>query len=471
VGKPATVRRSGWRRRLTVGLRVVGWTALLGVVLSCALVALGMLVVREKDLRDKDAFAKLAPREHRLAIYDAFWNQISAHYYDQRSTGFDWKALRSEWRGKAAIAGDDSDLYMNVLWQLAQKFPSSHVAVSPPFSLAPVATSADAAKQDDYVSPKTSPVPLSQFDLGFELVPVQRASQRIELVGDVTRGSPAERAGIEPGWVAKDQSWNSTHYSGEFLRLDSMEQKISFEQHASFSAPGLTTEDADKYFAAHKVSVSFDVTGYSAPRLQPLIRHLEGGALYIRFDTFFEPVIMDKVLGAIANADRHGLILDLRGNTGGLESQERRLLSRLLPPRSILGYRICSWDTELSIFGRTEPLRASIFVRHYDGPVIVLIGPRSSSAAEIVADAMKMNHRGLLVGRITNGAVLVAKRFPLPDGGIMTIPTCDFLGPDKKGIEGVGVLPDIEVIPTLNDIRAGHDLVLERAERELRKGI
>jgi carboxyl-terminal processing protease len=442
-----------------VGLRIVGWTALLGVVLSCALIALVMLVVWEKDRRDKDAFAKLAPREHRLAIYDAFWNQISAHYYDQGSTGFDWKALRGEWRGKAAIAADDFDLYMNVLWQLAQKFPSSHVAVSPPSSLASVAT---------------SPAPSSQVDLGFELVPVQRGIQRIALVGDVTRGSPAERAGIEPGWVAQNQSWDSTHYSGEFLRLESMEQKISFEQHASFSAPELTAENADQYLAAHKVSVSFDVTASSAPRLQPLIRHLEGGALYIRFDTFFEPVIMDKVLGAIANADRHGLILDLRGNTGGLEPQMRRLLSRLLPPRSILGYRMCSSDTEpvlVSIFGRIEPLRASIFVRHYDGPVIVLIGPRSSSAAEIVADAVKMNHRGILIGRITNGVVLEAKRFPLPDGGIVTIPTCDFLGPDKKRIEGIGVLPDIEVIPTLNDIRAGHDLVLERAERELRKGI
>ena len=46
-----------------------------------------------------------------------------------------------------------------------------------------------------------------------------------------------------------------------------------------------------------------------------------------------------------------------------------------------------------------------------------------------------------------------------------------FTGPDEKRIEGVGVDPDIEIIPTLNDIRAGHDLVLERAERELRRGI
>jgi carboxyl-terminal processing protease len=465
----ATISRSGWRRRLTVGLRIVGWTSLVGVVLFCGVTAVSVLIVRDKDRRAQEEFAKLPADQHRLAIYDAFWNQISSHYYDRRSTGFDWKALRGEWRGKAAIAADDIDLYFNVLWQLAQKFPNSHVAVSPPSSLAAAAASAGATKQGGNPSPNTG-----QVNLGFELVLVQRGGAKIALVGDVTRGSPAERAGIEPGWVVLNQSWDSTHYSGEFLGLESIEQKISFEQHASFSDAEVTPQNADTYLAGHKVSVRFDFAAPSLPRLQPLIRHLEGGALYVRFDTFFDPIIMDAVLGAIGTADRHGLILDLRGNTGGLEIQERRLLNRLLPARSILGYRICSSDTELlqvAIFGRTESLRASIFGRHYDGPVVVLIGPHSASAAEIAADAVKINHRGLLIGRITNGSVLEAKRFSLPDGGIVTIPTCDFMGPDKKRIEGVGVVPDIEIIPALNDIRAGHDLVLERAERELRKGI
>jgi carboxyl-terminal processing protease len=456
-------------RRLTVGLRIVGWTALLGVVLFCGLIAVSMLIVRDKDRRAKDEFAKLAPRDHRLAIYDAFWNQISAHYYDQRFTGFDWKTIRREWREKAADASDDLDLYNSVMLQVAVRFPSSHVAITvPPSFLAPDATSDGAAKQGNNGLFSKNLAEILQNDLGFEPVPVQRGNIRAWLVGDVSMGSPADRAGIEPGWYLQNQNLTlsgsgAAHYSGEFLRLESMEQKVLLEQHASFSAPGLTTADADKYLATHKVSVSFDVAAPSTPRRQPLIQLLDGGVLYIRFDTFKEPVIIDNVLAAVGNADHHGLILDLRGNAGGLAAQVRRLLSRLLPARSILGYTLCSSDT--------EPQRASIFGRHYEGPLIVLIGPKSASAAEILADAVKVNHRGLLIGRITNGSVLTSKTYPLPDGGGAQIPVCDFTGPDEKRIEGVGVEPDIEIIPTLNDIRAGHDLVLERAERELRKGI
>jgi C-terminal processing protease CtpA/Prc len=456
-------------RRLTVGLRIVGWTALLGVVLFCGLIAVSMLIVRDKDRRAKDEFAKLAPRDHRLAIYDAFWNQISAHYYDQRFTGFDWKTIRREWREKAADASDDLDLYNSVMLQVAVRFPSSHVAITvPPSFLAPDATSDGPAKQGNNVLFSKNLAEILQNDLGFEPVPVQRGNIRAWLVGDVSMGSPADRAGIEPGWYLQNQNLTlsgsgAAHYSGEFLRLESTEQKVLLEQHASFSAPGLTTADADKYLATHKVSVSFDVAAPSTPRRQPLIQLLDGGVLYIRFDTFKEPVIIDNVLAAVGNADHHGLILDLRGNAGGLAAQVRRLLSRLLPARSILGYTLCSSDT--------EPQRASIFGRHYEGPMIVLIGPKSASAAEILADAVKVNHRGLLIGRITNGSVLTSKTYPLPDGGGAQIPVCDFTGPDEKRIEGVGVEPDIEIIPTLNDIRAGHDLVLERAERELRKGI
>jgi carboxyl-terminal processing protease len=465
----AAAGRSGWHRRLTVGLRIVGWTALVGVALFCGLIAVSVLFVRDKDMHAKEEFASLPPRERRLAIYDAFWEQVSAHYYDQRFTGFDWKTIRREWREKAADASDDLDLYNSVLNQVANRFPGSHVGITvPPSFLAPDATSDGAAKQGNNVLFSKNLVEIMEDDLGFEPVPVQRGIGRYWLVGDVSKGSPADRSGIEPGWYLQNQSLTlpsdrkAAHYSADLIKLESFEQKVSFEQHPDLPR-GQTQEDTDRYLAAHKVSVSFDVAAPSAPRLQPLIQLLDGGVLYIRFDTFKEPVIIDKVLAAVDSADHHGLILDLRGNRGGYQPQERRLLSRLLPARSILGYETCS--------SHTEPQRASIFGRHYDGPLIVLIGPRSSSAAEIVADAVKVNLRGLLIGRITNGSVLTSKTYPLPDSGGAQIPVCDFMGPDEKRIEGVGVEPDIEIIPTLNDIRAGHDLVLQRAERELRKRI
>ncbi len=98
----------------------------------------------------------------------------------------------------------------------------------------------------------------------------------------------------------------------------------------------------------------------------------------------------------------------------------------------------------------------------------MLIGPASASGAEVFASALKLNHRAKLIGRVTNGSLMFSEHFPLPDGGTVQIPVAAFLDADGKTIEGVGVAPDIEVIPTFTEVRAGRDATLERAEAELR---
>jgi C-terminal processing protease CtpA/Prc len=69
---------------------------------------------------------------------------------------------------------------------------------------------------------------------------------------------------------------------------------------------------------------------------------------------------------------------------------------------------------------------------------------------------------------MTNGSVLMSGDFPLPDGGIAIIPVEDFVRGGDVRIEGVGVEPDVYVLPTLEQVRAGRDPVLERALVELR---
>jgi RES domain-containing protein len=82
--------------------------------------------------------------------------------------------------------------------------------------------------------------------------------------------------------------------------------------------------------------------------------------------------------------------------------------------------------------------------------------------------AVKDNARGPLLGRMSNGAVLKGHLFPLPDGGQVQVPVSDFVRAGDRRIEGVGVEPDIRVIPSLAEIHAGRDPVVERAVLELR---
>jgi carboxyl-terminal processing protease len=108
--------------------------------------------------------------------------------------------------------------------------------------------------------------------------------------------------------------------------------------------------------------------------------------------------------------------------------------------------------------------------RQYEGPLALLIGPRSGSASEMLAAAVQDHRRGKLIGRMTNGSLLSAEYFPLPDGGQVMVPTKTYLSPNRRRLAGVGVTPDIRVLPTLEEIRAGRDPTLERAVKIVRAG-
>ncbi len=170
-----------------------------------------------------------------------------------------------------------------------------------------------------------------------------------------------------------------------------------------------------------------------APPPQTEISALPNGSAYIRFDRFDEPSL-DQVMTAIDSAGPHGVVLDLRQNRGGSANQQQRLLSRLLPSNTLYGRNISR--------AGSESMRTDSFSKHYSGPVVVLIGPGSASAAEITAATLKSTHRANLVGRTTAGLVLNAVEFPLPDGGRVQVPVADFLTPGGGRIEGIGVTPD-----------------------------
>jgi C-terminal processing protease CtpA/Prc len=68
---------------------------------------------------------------------------------------------------------------------------------------------------------------------------------------------------------------------------------------------------------------------------------------------------------------------------------------------------------------------------------------------------------------MTNGSAIDTTVFPLPDGGLMSVPTRDILTSTRQRLEGVGVRPDIRVLPTLADVRAGRDPTLALAVRVL----
>jgi carboxyl-terminal processing protease len=106
----------------------------------------------------------------------------------------------------------------------------------------------------------------------------------------------------------------------------------------------------------------------------------------------------------------------------------------------------------------------------YTGPLAVLVGPRTASGAEAIAATVQESGRGITVGERTAGALTGAARFPLPDGGELSVAEFDIRTGHDVRLEGRGFTPAYVVTPSLTELRAGRDPTLARALALLRTG-
>ena len=109
---------------------------------------------------------------------------------------------------------------------------------------------------------------------------------------------------------------------------------------------------------------------------------------------------------------------------------------------------------------------------HFLGPVVVLIGPETNSAAEDFVVPLHAAGRATIVGQKSRGSTGQPLRFSFLDGKIRgRVCTRRDTYPDGREFVGVGIIPDVEVHPSPADIAAGRDVVLGRGLEVLRAKI
>ncbi len=106
---------------------------------------------------------------------------------------------------------------------------------------------------------------------------------------------------------------------------------------------------------------------------------------------------------------------------------------------------------------------------HYAGKVMILIDEISQSQSEYTALAFRASPRARIIGSTTAGADGNTSPFGMPGGLRSLISGIGIFHPDKRPTQRVGITPDIEVIPTIEGIRAGRDEVLEAAMTEIQR--
>jgi len=216
-----------------------------------------------------------------------------------------------------------------------------------------------------------------------------------------------------------------------------------------------------------KVDTVKDING---EREFPLI---EGDIAYVRIAQFGEQTSEDLevALNKSRAAGMRALILDLRGNPGGLLDQAFEVCEKFLPRGQVVvtteGRR-----PEDRVEYRT--LRRGRFV---DLTLAILVNDGSASASEIVAACLQdLTTNGVaqavVVGERTFGKGSVQKIIPFPSGDALRLTTAKYYSPNRRVIHAVGVQPDVEVI--LSDeqerarrVRGGMEAVPDAMRRNL----
>ncbi|NMB46152.1 MAG: S41 family peptidase [Firmicutes bacterium] len=165
----------------------------------------------------------------------------------------------------------------------------------------------------------------------------------------------------------------------------------------------------------------------------------DDGIGYVRLSSFSERSAqeLDQALSALESQGMRSLILDLRGNPGGLLTAAIEVANQFIPEGPIL-----------HVVGRnsvTQTVEAFPEAAHRSYPMIVMVDGYSASASEIVSGALKDTGLATLVGAQTFGKGLVQTVIPLRDGSALSLTTARYQTAGGNDIHAVGIQPDVIV--------------------------
>ena len=183
------------------------------------------------------------------------------------------------------------------------------------------------------------------------------------------------------------------------------------------------------------------------------------GYIRIRNFTARTPNELAEMVEQLEDIGVDGIIIDVRSNPGGLLTETAETADLFLDGGTIL--------VSVDRSGTEQVYRADRNVVT-ELPIAIIQDEFSASGSEVLAAALQENGRGIVVGATSFGKGTVNQARALSNGGAVYVSIARWLTPDRNLIEGRGVVPDIEVTLTADDIEADRDLAVYRAIDALR---
>jgi carboxyl-terminal processing protease len=418
----------------------------------------------------------------RVEAFRLVWQTVKDYHFDPTFGGVDWDAVREEFAPRVERTRTDRELH-RLLQEMLNRLGQSHFNIVPPESIpAALPEETDEADGDDESSHKEEDeVPRAPRSRG-EAVTEQLTHGigiDLRLIGGavvITRvepQSPAARAGLRPGFILRSVDGQPlSRIVRELTRVSAYLPAVRYQMPSEiiigyFNGPGgtyvrvgyLDARNRPRRATLRRERLKGEMTpgGHTLPPqfMKFEARRLQRGIGYIRFN-LFSPPVMEKFCEALrAMADAPGLVIDLRGNEGGLIATLYGMSGLLESrPASLGTMRTREGELNLSVFPQKRP---------YTGQVVILVDGTSQSASEVFASGLQESGRALVVGERSAGATLPSVAKELPTGAILQYAFADFRTQRGRVLEGAGVIPDIVVRLDRRSLLAGRDPQLEAA--------
>ncbi len=261
------------------------------------------------------------------------------------------------------------------------------------------------------------------------------------------KGTPADRAGIQPQDIIIEIDGEAATDITVSEAVDRIRGPKGEEVVLTIIREGEQLEVAIVRDTIEIASVEWEKRG-------------ENGIITIsRFgdDTF---ALTKRAAEDLKNQGVKGIVLDLRGNPGGLLDSSVKVSSVWLQKGSTVLEEKRGGEVIETFKTSTQPVLAGI-------PTIVLINEGSASASEIVAGALHDNDIATVLGKTSFGKGSVQRLIPLNSGGSLKVTIARWFTPKGINIDKEGIKPDIEVELTAEDRQAERDPQLDAAIKEL----
>lgn len=263
------------------------------------------------------------------------------------------------------------------------------------------------------------------------------------------KGSPADRAGVESG--DKILKINGKDFSAEKINEASKEmrgEKGTTVKILLLKKKNLKTEEVE----IKREEIKID----------SIIKDKIGDLGYIGITMFDEETGKDfvKALNELTSEGVKGIILDMRGNPGGVVDAAVEIGEAILPKTSFVTLK----DNKGEVV-QDYKLDDS----YNDIKMVVLVNEGSASASEILAGAIRDLDRAKIIGKTSYGKGVVQNVMSLPGGDGLKLTTSEYFTPSGKSINKKGIVPDIEV--DLPDDVEGIGIDYKDTDTQLQKAI